>query len=64
MANLRIAYCMQDVHNVLLYCNTDVVIIIPVTGRASICSTSIKTTRRLIAFGFHTEKGLSMFTFQ
>ena len=38
MANLRIAYCMQD--NILLYCNTDVVIIKPVTGRARICSAS------------------------
>ena len=57
---------MQDVHNnILLYCITDVVIIKPVTGRASTCSTSLKTTRMLIALGFHTEKeGLSMFTFQ
>ena len=47
---------MQDVRNILLYCNTDVVIIKPVTGRASICSASLKTTRRLIALGFHTEK--------
>jgi len=29
---------MQD--NILLYCNTDVVIIKPVTGRSSICSAS------------------------
>jgi len=65
MANLRIAYCMQDVHNALLYCNTDVIIIKPVTGRPSICSASLKTKRSLIALGFHTEKeGLSMFTFQ
>ena len=40
----------------LLYCNTDVVIIKPVTGRARICSESVKTTRRLIALGFHKEK--------
>jgi len=46
---------MQDV-NILLYCNTDVVIIKPVTGRARICSVSLKTTRRLIALGFHKEK--------
>jgi len=25
---------MQDVHNIMPYCNTDVVIIKPVTGRA------------------------------
>ena len=55
MANLRIAYCMQDVHNVLLYCNADVVIIKPVTGRARICSASLKTTRRIISLGFHKE---------
>ena len=54
--NWHIAYCMQDVHNKLLYCNTDLVIIKPVTGRASVCSTSVKTTRSLIALGFHTEK--------
>jgi len=42
MANRHIAYCMQDVHNILLYCNTDVVIIKPVTGRASMCSESLK----------------------
>ena len=53
---------MQDVHNILLCCNTDVVIIKPVTGRASICSASLKTTRRLIALSFHKE--LSTFTFQ
>jgi len=47
---------MQDVHNILLYCNTDVVIIKPVTGRARICSASLKATRRLIALGFHKEK--------
>ena len=35
-------YCMQDVYNILLYCNADVVIIKPVTGRVSICSTSVK----------------------
>jgi len=28
----------------------------PVTGRASIHSTSVKSTRRLNASGFHTEK--------
>ena len=56
MANWHIAYRMQDVHNVLLYCNTDVVIIKSVTGRASIYSASLETTRRLIALGFHTEK--------
>jgi len=55
---------MQDVHDILLYCNTDVVVIKPVTGRASIYSASLKTTRRLIAVGFHIEKSLSMFTFQ
>ena len=47
---------MQDVHNILLYCSTDVVIIKPVTGRAGICSASLKPTKRLIAFGFHKEK--------
>jgi len=47
MANWHIAYCLQDVHNILLYCNTDVVIIKPVTGRARICSASLKITRRL-----------------
>ena len=56
MTNWHVAYCMQDVHNILLYCNTDVVIIKPVTGRASICLASLKTTRRLIALGFHKEK--------
>ena len=35
-------YCMQDVRNILLYCNTDVVIIKPVTERARICSASLK----------------------
>ena len=45
---------MQDVRNILLYCNTDVVVIKPVTGRARICSACHKTTRRLIA-RFHTE---------
>jgi len=55
-------YCMQDFDTILLYCNTDVVIIKPVTGRASTCSASLKTTRRLIALGFHTEN--SAFTFQ
>ena len=47
---------MQDVHNILLYYNTDVVTIKPVTGRVSVCSTSVETARRLIAWGFHTEK--------
>jgi len=28
----------------------------PVTGRARICSASLKPTRRLIALGFHAEK--------
>jgi len=52
-----IAYCMQDVHNILLYCNTDV-IIKPVTGRARICSASLKPTctRRLNALGFTKKK--------
>ena len=45
---------MQDVHGILLYCNTDVVIIKPVTGRASIRSTSVKQ-EDYIASGFHTE---------
>jgi len=37
MANWHIAYCMQDVHSiVLLYCK-------PVTGRGSIRSASLKT---------------------
>ena len=54
----KLAYCTQDVHNniILLYCNTDVVIIKPVTEIARICSASLKATRRLIALGFHTEK--------
>jgi len=60
----QIGYCMHDVHNILLYCNTDVAIISPVTGRASVRSTSVKTTRRVIASSFHTEKSLSTFTFQ
>ena len=47
---------MQAVHYILLYWHTDTVIIKPVTGRASIHSASLKTTRRLIALGFHTEK--------
>jgi len=47
---------MQDVHDILLYCNTDVVVIKPVTGRARLRSASLKTTRRLIALGFHKEK--------
>ena len=37
-----------------MYCNTDVVIMKPVTGRARICSASLKTTRTLI----HKEKGV------
>jgi len=45
---------MQDVHNILPYCNTDVVIIKPVTGRARICSASLKTTEMLIALGLST----------
>ena len=40
---------MLDAHKILLYCNTDVVI-------ARICLASLKTARRLIAFGFHKEK--------
>ena len=53
----KLAYCTQDVHNIiLLYCNTDVIIIKPVTEIARICSASLKATRRLIALGFHTEK--------
>ena len=51
MASWHITCCM--------YCNTDVVITKPVTGRASICSASLRTTRKLIALGFHTEKGVS-----
>ena len=47
---------MQDVHNMLPYCNTDVVILKPVTGRARICSASLKATRRIIALGFHKQK--------
>jgi len=47
---------MQDVCNILLYCNTDVVIIKPVTGRARICSASLKITRRSIALGFSQSK--------
>ena len=43
---------ITDARFILLYCNTDVVIIKPVTGRASVCSASLKTTRRLI----HKEK--------
>ena len=40
---------------ILLYCNT--YRCNSVTGRASIiCSASLKTARRLIALGFHTEK--------
>ena len=52
----HITYCMRYVHDILLHCNTDVVIIKPVIGRASTCSASLKTTRRLIALGSHTEK--------
>ena len=64
----KLAYCILhediDVHNILLYCNTDVVITKPVSGRASICSASLKTTG-LTALGFHAEKeSLSTFTFQ
>jgi len=62
----QIAYCVLHARcsQCIAVLHTDVVIIKPVTGRASICSASLKTTRRLIALGFHTEKGLSMFTFQ
>ena len=43
---------------------TDEVINKPVTGRERICSASLKTTRRLIALGFHKEKrSLSTFTY-
>ena len=49
MAKWHIVYCMQ-------HCNTDVVIIKPVTGRARICSASLTTTRKFIALGFHKEK--------
>ena len=45
MANRHIAYCMQDV----LYCNTDMVIIKPVTGRERIYSASLKTTSKFMA---------------
>jgi len=51
-ANWHIAYCMQDAHNTLLYCNTDVIIIKPVTGRARICPASLKTTRRVNCLRF------------
>jgi len=40
----------------LLYCNTDVIIIKPVTGRERIGSASLKTTRKWIALGFNKEK--------
>jgi len=40
MANWHTAYCMQDACNILRHCKTDVVIIKPVTGRASMCSES------------------------
>jgi len=39
-----------------VYCNTDVVIIKPVTGKARIYAASLKSTRRLFALGSHTEK--------
>jgi len=54
MANWHIACkrCLQYTA-VLQY---SVVIIKPVTGRARICSASLKITRRSIALGFHTEK--------
>ena len=55
MTDWHIAYCMQAVHNMLLYRNTDVDTIKPVIGRASTCSASLKTTRSLIALGFHAE---------
>jgi len=42
--------------------NTGVVIIKPVTGRASICLASLKTTRRLIALGFHTEEEVCQYS--
>ena len=48
----KLVYCILHA-TCSLYCNTDVVIIKPVTGRASICSASRETTRRLIALGSH-----------
>jgi len=36
-----LSICMQDVHNILLYC---IVIIKPVTGRARICLASLNYT--------------------
>ena len=51
MASWHITCCM--------YCNTDVVITKPVTGRASVWPASLKTTWKLIALGFHTEKEVS-----
>ena len=35
---------------------TDMVITKPVTGRTSTCSAGLRTTRRLIGLGSHTEK--------
>jgi len=52
----KLAYCVLHARCSVLYCNTDVVIIKPVTGRARIRSASLKTTRRLIALDFHKEK--------
>ena len=45
---------MQNVHSAVL--QTDVVTIKPVTGRASTCSASPESTKKLIALGFHREK--------
>jgi len=53
---------MQDVHYILLYCNTDVVIIKPITGRVSTCSASLTTTNCL-RFSYR-KRTLSTFTFQ
>lgn len=56
--NLHIAYCMQDI---LLYCNTGVVVIKPAAGRASICSANLKATSCL-RFS-DRKRSLSAFTF-
>ena len=56
----QLAYCMQDVHTILLYCNTNVAIIKPVTGRASIYVQRLLKLQEgcivALAIGFHTEK--------
>jgi len=57
MANWHIAYCMQDVHNILLYCNTDVVIIKPVTGRAVYVRQVLNYNKiNCLTVGIHKEK--------